>query len=119
MGCDCDSEYPEFYREQKRKAAKPHTCSDCRGVINKKEGYLSISGMWDGTFFTYKRCADCMHLVCQIPDEGCRCIPLGGLINWLDDAQSYGSTYHRLGAMFNAYAEARGSKRRVLLESLT
>lgn len=63
-----DTEMPDAYVHVERKAAKPHRCCECHGVIPKGELYHVHSGIWNGTPMRYKRCADCEAFCC---DLGC------------------------------------------------
>lgn len=116
----CDLEGPECYREIIRKARKPHVCGDCKSTILPKERYTYISGIWEAEPASYHRCQDCTHLRCEIQREtgGDHCMPINGLAAWIEDAAPYtkGDGTHpffKWAAMFNAYAGARGSKRRI------
>lgn len=61
--CYCDFEQPSFYREQKRKASKPHRCCECGATIAPSEVYQLSVGLWDGEFSVYKTCPRCLALV--------------------------------------------------------
>ncbi len=126
MSWYCDLEGPECYVETWRKSAKVHVCGDCRGHIVKGERYLHISGIWDGDPASFKRCADCQHLRCEIKkDTGDdNCMMLNGLFPWLQDAQPEplndpGHPWLRWKAMFNLVAVHRGSPRRLDTDTVT
>ena len=66
MGCSCvyvdTDEALSFYTETSPTARKQHKCCECHRVINPKEKYEKIAGMWDGRFDTYKTCSDCTEI---------------------------------------------------------
>lgn len=66
--CD-DYEQPSFYHDIERKARKDHRCCECRGIIKQGERYHEHRGKWDGEVSTFKRCADCTHLACDLAKE--------------------------------------------------
>ena len=53
---------PEFLNEEIRRAAKPHTCDECDGVIQRGEKYEIAHGKWDGSMNTYKTCLLCREI---------------------------------------------------------
>lgn len=59
-------EYPQAYREKRRKSRKEHKCSECLGKITVGEIYLYISGIWDSEPASYKQCFDCESLIKEI-----------------------------------------------------
>ena len=118
----CDLEMPEAYREKVRKAKKDHICSDCRGIIKCGETYNYISGIWDHTPASYKRCMDCEHLRCEINDDSpyndsCDGIALGHLYSYLLES-NYNKLFYKWSCAFNAYAEHRGSKLKIDLDEI-
>lgn len=68
MECSCeidvgiDDDGSEFTSTKMLKAKKDHKCYECRGVIKKGDRYEKTSGVWDGTFDTFKVCLDCLSL---------------------------------------------------------
>jgi hypothetical protein len=112
---DCDLEQPDGYRELRRKARKPHKCGDCKGIIQSREFYLYISGIWNRKPENFSRCYDCHHVRCEITretEEGCMAI--NGLRSWLLEycgSREEGAPIHRWVGMFNAVATMRGGKR--------
>lgn len=117
MSYDCDLEQPVGYQEITRKARKPHKCGDCKGVIQPKEFYIDISGIWNREPASFKRCTDCKHIRCEIVRETQdACMAINHLRSWLMD---YGYVdpaetthpWHRWVGMFNAVAAMRGGKR--------
>lgn len=49
----------EVYEIENRKARKDHRCGDCCGVIKAGEIYRYHHGVFDGSGFSDKICADC------------------------------------------------------------
>lgn len=70
---DCES--PSAYRHLERKARKYHRCCECGGVIKPGERYHVHSGIWSGAPGSYKNCADCEVIRCEL-DE---CVAFGQL----------------------------------------
>jgi len=62
------SEFPDFYRNQIRKARKSHRCCECRGTIQPGETYHYHSGKWDGDVETFAMCVDCNVLIADLND---------------------------------------------------
>ena len=57
--CSIDGDPPSFYREERRKARKVHTCEECGRQIEAGERYRFVSGMWNGHVGEHKACAHC------------------------------------------------------------
>lgn len=105
MSDDC--ELPEAYVEKTVKAIKDHQCCECRGTIKAGERYTLHSGIWSGEPASYKICADCTHLRCEISkmdDDGC--VAFGQL----REEVLNNNDSDRLVAAFNAYSKVRGGK---------
>ena len=45
--------------EGQRRAKKAHKCGECGRTIEPGETYESVSGIYDGSFDTYKTCLQC------------------------------------------------------------
>jgi hypothetical protein len=78
-GCDCyDYDPPSVYRQQARRARKPHKCCDCGAEIKPGDEYLSIFGVWEGEAESF-----CMCLLCEDMRTQCEfaCVPLGRMVN--------------------------------------
>ena len=83
---DChDLDVAKVEREEMRKAAKAHRCSECRNGIPKGDKYQNYTGLWDGCWTTYKTCMACMDLRKRIYGDGC-CYMFGALA---EDAYEY------------------------------
>lgn len=97
--CDCigDVDLPSVWQVKKPKARTPHKCCECRGVIRPGERYEYVRGLWDGRWSTYRTCADCLHLRCEV---GCSCWIYGGLADAVSGDE-------RLNAMFTVIQDAR------------
>lgn len=52
-------EQAEVYNVDNRKARKEHRCVECRGIINVGEFYKYHHGVFDGSGFSDKLCAEC------------------------------------------------------------
>jgi len=64
-GCMIETDYdsgPSCFKEQDRKARKPHKCHECRRVIQVGEVYRYESGVWDGRPEQFHICLDCLSL---------------------------------------------------------
>lgn len=63
----CESLYPDFFRNEKRKARKDHKCGECGFSIKVGTYYKYIFGKWDGDVSSFKLClfcdavADCLN----------------------------------------------------------
>ncbi len=90
ISCECDFDEPcTVWREQMRRAAKRHRCSDCGGIIPVGQGYTNIAMLSEGEWTTAKRCADCQHLIYEVERRwmgGCGgkwCVWIGDLpMSW-------------------------------------
>ncbi len=78
--CDCDYEQPAVYGLDQPRARKPHTCCECRGVIQPGEVYNRHHGIWDGSASTFKICVDCEAMLNGLDGE---CAPAFGYL-WED-----------------------------------
>lgn len=61
FSCLCD-DGPEFFREQWAVARKPHTCCECREIIQPGDRYCAVAGKWEGEFSTFATCERCQDL---------------------------------------------------------
>jgi len=58
--CDIGfGELPTLYTEKTPTARKAHICCECGSTINSGEKYELITGLWEGTFETFKTCCFC------------------------------------------------------------
>ncbi|CAB5079726.1 hypothetical protein UFOVP141_46 [uncultured Caudovirales phage] len=121
--CSCDFEPATVYREVERRANRDHRCSDCGGVIRRRERYKNIASLFDGSWLTAKRCADCQHMVHEVERafmEGCGgkwCLYIGDLpISWEEIADNVAhadaEVTRQIVAMQHAACEARGGNRK-------
>ena len=66
MGCIIDTAedfgYAEFATDKIVKARTSHKCDECNRTIEKGELYEKTTGKWEGEFYTYKTCSDCLSL---------------------------------------------------------
>lgn len=55
-------EYCTVWHERTRKAAKPHTCEECRETINIGDKYSYTTSLFDGSWSTTKMCLSCKEI---------------------------------------------------------
>lgn len=64
-----DGEHASVFTKKTVKAAKPHTCFECREPIPKEARYEWIKGLWSGAWDTYRTCLSCVeirdHFACE------------------------------------------------------
>lgn len=48
-------------------AAKEHICDDCNKTIRSKQKYRYFAGIREGSFFTYRSCAECSEKLDNLP----------------------------------------------------
>lgn len=81
MSCILDSvdcvERVYLYEEKTVTARKTHYCSECKIPIDKKERYITLKALFDGTFYRAKICVHCESIAKTM---FCRNIPWPGLI---------------------------------------
>ena len=123
--CSCDMEPATVYREVERKAIREHKCTDCGGVIGKRERYQSMACLFDGHWSTAKRCADCKHMIHEVERafmEGCGgrwCVYTGDLpLSWDEIVENLSykpeerEASRRIIAMQHAACDARAGNRK-------
>jgi len=68
MECDYDycEERPTIHHVTRRKAAKDHKCTECGGIIKKREKYDNAAMLYDGRWETFKTCADCQFTISEV-----------------------------------------------------
>ena len=81
--CSCDVLSPDVFLEQWRTARKVHECSECGSPIDPGEKYLSITGLWDGTWNHYKHCELCARVWDQAGIEYGDCMAYGQMWDYL------------------------------------
>jgi hypothetical protein len=57
--CFYYDEQCDVYREEMRRARKPHKCEHCRRPISKGEQYVYAHGIFDAHTFDTKSCGSC------------------------------------------------------------
>lgn len=67
MECSCSIEcesdgYSQFHNDKMVTAKKEHKCTECRGIIKPGDKYEKATGKFDGEFYSYKTCPDCISL---------------------------------------------------------
>ena len=85
--CDCD-EVPEFITQKIRKARKSHRCCECKNLISKGHMYAYNSGLWEGSFSSFKTCIFCHGLRSEAVEESGdnHCWPcFTGLLDYITD----------------------------------
>jgi len=75
MECSCiyvgnEDDIADFHSKKIQTARKPHSCSECKRVIEPGESYEYVAGSWDGFFQTYKTCEDCLSIRNQFFCDG-------------------------------------------------
>lgn len=56
------TDLPTVWRASRPKARKLHRCIECTGSIEPGEVYEKFTGLWDGSWDTYRTCAECNTL---------------------------------------------------------
>jgi|SRR6185503_19016998 len=80
--CVCDYDPPEFYRQAKSRARKPHKCYECGAPILPGEQYERAMGKWDGSVDTFKTCQHCVALRQWVTNNvPCTCWAHGNLFD--------------------------------------
>ena len=107
----CDGDAPTSYRVETREAGRDRVCCECSGRIATGQQHEFATGLWDGEWHTFRTCADCLPIRCEVMriDSECDGFTHGGLveaINGLDDVYER----RRMRAAFNASVEQRGGK---------
>ena len=59
---DGDGDGPSCYRQETRKARKPHVCCECHEAIPAGQKYEYVSGIWDGRPSDFKPCLSCKEI---------------------------------------------------------
>jgi len=100
----------EFFSEATVKGRKLHRCDACHTPIVKGEFHVSMSGKFDGDFFTTRNHLDCRQVECELANiHG-----LSGGEEWLhlhdleqDDRkwlwQRHNNTWQRLAHIYGRY----------------
>lgn len=60
----------ELYRESRPRAAKQHTCCECREPIAKGDVHHYAAGKWDGIFEDFRTCLACHEIRSVFACEG-------------------------------------------------
>jgi hypothetical protein len=87
--CYCDIEQPSFVQVSLiKKSKKQHVCCECQNIIPIGSRYLKTSGLWDGSFGTFKQCDYCTDLISRVEKiDNCACLTYGGLYSYFDDQE--------------------------------
>lgn len=108
----CDYDPAKVYNMATVKAAKPHTCTECGGVIPKGERHELVKALSEGEWWGGRTCPDCVALRCDITrtyGDGCGWLH-GGMreqLDLLEDEKP--KDWRRIIAAFNATAVLRGA----------
>lgn len=62
LSANDDGESAQFYRATTRTARKEYRCVECREPIAPGARYEHVTGMWDGSFSTYRSCLSCVEI---------------------------------------------------------
>ena len=57
-----DGGRPAVFTEHDRQARKAHRCCECRREILPGEAYREERGLWDGEWWVFKTCGDCLSV---------------------------------------------------------
>ena len=72
--CTCiggyDGAEASIYRSVTLKARKPHKCCECKRTIQDKDNYERVTGLWDGSWSTYRFCAACSEISQRLSCDG-------------------------------------------------
>lgn len=65
--CDCswdvgDYEPASVYRETNPQSRKQYVCCECGSTIEPGDRHQCITGLWDGTWDTFRTCATCARI---------------------------------------------------------
>lgn len=72
--CECDWGDPaDVYDVTYRTARKAHECCECGEIIQPRDKYQRVFGIWEGEMYTFKTCLSCSRMVKDY------CAPHGGL----------------------------------------
>lgn len=63
-----EGEPAQCFTKSSPKARKSHRCCECRGWIEKDEVYERVTGVWDGSGYTFKTCRECVILRDRLND---------------------------------------------------
>jgi hypothetical protein len=58
--CSIDYDVASVYSETDRIARKEHICCECSRIIEKKEKYRHVFGVWVGKVSIFKTCSNCL-----------------------------------------------------------
>ena len=53
---------PRLYRKVRRRAARTHRCCECGEAIARGELHEYVSGLWDGSFMSFRTCDGCANV---------------------------------------------------------
>lgn len=85
--CYCDYDPPAFYKEEIRRARKPHKCDECGGTISVGEQYEHVWGKWEGYVAHIDTCERCRDIYQWTRNNvPCVCKVHGNLIEECEDA---------------------------------
>jgi hypothetical protein len=90
ISCDCsgDIDNPSSVESfTDRRARKPHTCDECREIIQPGAHYEYASGCWDGRWSHFKTCAPCSAIAKRYCPRGG--YPFGGLADHLRECLGF------------------------------
>jgi hypothetical protein len=80
---------PDVWVELKRKARKPHKCSECGRAIETGETYRFSKHLYDGVWWDNKQCSHCIVLADWLAVECGGYLCEGVLEDFLEHAREY------------------------------
>lgn len=69
--CTVDFDPPVFYLKRYRTSRKSWKCSECWREFEPGSTYLLITGKWDLTVASFKRCEACCEIADLVDKAGC------------------------------------------------
>lgn len=65
ISCDCSAEgyeRPKVFSEKHPTARKIYKCCECGGEIKPGQKYHKETGLWEGTWETFRTCEPCVRI---------------------------------------------------------
>lgn len=60
--CQWDHDEPDLFKEDIRRAAKTHRCSECREAIQAGDIHRYASSLYDGSWSHWRTCMTCWRI---------------------------------------------------------
>lgn len=78
-----EGEYCQLWHEKRVRARKPHRCYECGGDIPVGMVHGRATGLYDGSWGTWRRCAACLILAERVATQFGECALWGGLDEYI------------------------------------